>query len=357
MRRGERATFLWDAVADEAISDNARFRVTVVHENAVGPVQRASTSASSPPFRVRGTSCVWPKLPTISVGNPTPVTGESVRFAGSVAESSGIVTFTWDFGDGTTGQGQVVYHAFQINKPHTVTMTARSEPCPIAKEVLATRSVLVGAGPPKVYLPFVAKSAAPGALITSSLSVSGQTWGNEAGSGSDLSKEGLRLAVERKAAGVLERTRSIWAGVNRLMGATVALAPIGASDLDRVATGEATPMGAPMAVRLGGGIDAQAVLGVVNVTTNTQGVNSQPSVNADGTQIVFWSTAEHGASADNDDGNIELFVAHVDRDLTPRGFEQVTLSTGNILGGFNLAPRFPITGTGTWLSSFSPTGT
>jgi uncharacterized repeat protein (TIGR01451 family) len=157
-RLGQEAVFVWDAVADAAISDNARFRVSVIPYNPVGPVQRAMTSAISPPFRVRGTSCIWPRDPAIAVSDPNPDPGESVSLEGSVAEASGILTFTWDFGDGSTAVGQVVEHAYGSDGTYAVRLTVRSEPCPTYKEVFANLSIPVGSGVPNVFLPVVVKN-------------------------------------------------------------------------------------------------------------------------------------------------------------------------------------------------------
>ncbi len=69
------------------------------------------------------------------------------------------------------------------------------------------------------------------------------------------------------------------------------------------------------------------------------GINGQPAIAdmADGShRIVFWSTSNMADSAQNRDGNIEIFVA----DVLTSGvkFTQVSSSTGSVLGGFNLAP-------------------
>jgi uncharacterized repeat protein (TIGR01451 family) len=158
-RLGEPASFLWDAVTDKAISDNARFRVRIVPQSLVGPVQRSATSAISPPFRIRGTSCVWPRKPTITVVTRDPMNGDEIEFQGSVLEASDVLTYTWDFGDGTDlVRGQVVYHTYFLPGTYQVTMTARSRPCPIVKEVFATKQVFVAQGPTTLYTPLTFKS-------------------------------------------------------------------------------------------------------------------------------------------------------------------------------------------------------
>ena len=158
-RLGQGATFVWDAVADEAIGDNARFRITVIPSNRTGPVQRAGISAISPPFRIHATSCIWPQDATITVSNAHPDPGEEIRLEGAVAEASGVLTFTWDFDDGTTAVGQVVDHTYSNDNTYAVRLTVRSEPCPIAKEVFANYTIVVGSGVPDIYLPLVLKGS------------------------------------------------------------------------------------------------------------------------------------------------------------------------------------------------------
>jgi hypothetical protein len=120
-RLGQAGTFVWDAIADQAISDDARFRITVVPQNSAGPVQRAATSAISPPFRVRALTCLWPDGPSFSVNPTHPLPGQFVEFRGWVTEASGVLTYTWDFGDGTPPvTGQVVKHRFAADGTYTV---------------------------------------------------------------------------------------------------------------------------------------------------------------------------------------------------------------------------------------------
>jgi uncharacterized repeat protein (TIGR01451 family) len=162
--------FLWDAVADDAIGDNARFRVTIYHNPPVGPVQRAFSRAVSPPFRLEATDCTWPEQPAISFSPAHPDPGQWVQFVGSIRPGTGShqITYSWDFGDGQTLDGQEVYHRYNSDGVYDVRLEVTSSPCPITKTLAVIQSITVGSGVPNIYLPLVLKDA------NSSASGSGQ---------------------------------------------------------------------------------------------------------------------------------------------------------------------------------------
>ena len=157
LRLGQAATFIWDPIADQAISDDARFRVGIIPSATTGSSQRGITWAVSPPFRVQGTTCIWPIHPAIIASDLHPDLGENVSFQGTVEQASGVLTFLWDFGDGSTDQGQLVYHRFQRNGIYNVRLTIRSEPCPIPKELVVNQIIRAGTGAASIYLPNVLK--------------------------------------------------------------------------------------------------------------------------------------------------------------------------------------------------------
>jgi uncharacterized repeat protein (TIGR01451 family) len=148
-RLGQPAVFSWAAADNAAISDDARFRITIVQGSQTGPIQRASVSAISPPFRVRATTCEWPEGPEISIEqteNPF-----KYRFVGSVSKGSGVLTFKWDFGDGNTKEGQAVWHTYDEIGDYQIRLEVTSEPCPRAKTVATTEKLSIL--PNKAYLP------------------------------------------------------------------------------------------------------------------------------------------------------------------------------------------------------------
>jgi uncharacterized repeat protein (TIGR01451 family) len=159
-RQGSEATFAWNAQTDQAISDDARFRITVLQQSGTGLIKRPAISAISPPFRVMGLTCVWPANPSISFSPANPETGELVRFEGAVLEGSGILTFTWNFGDGSKAIGQVVQHSYNVSNTYVVTLTVNGYPCPITEPAVITRTITVSGGVKNpIYLPLIHKSA------------------------------------------------------------------------------------------------------------------------------------------------------------------------------------------------------
>ncbi|HXF62813.1 MAG TPA: FG-GAP-like repeat-containing protein [Caldilineaceae bacterium] len=164
---GFQGTYIWDAIRDQAISDDARFRISVIQTDASGPVQRAFASTISPPFRVRAITCIWPELPEVrpspaqsgaSVGDESVdyvvAANETIRFTGRIAAGTGPIFYTWDFGDGSTAAGQVVDKVFS-NGTYRVRMSVHGEPCPQTRERAKTITVRAGTGVPDMYLPLI----------------------------------------------------------------------------------------------------------------------------------------------------------------------------------------------------------
>ena len=155
-RLGQSYSFIWNAQADAAISENARFRIGLVQADNLGPVKQASYAAASPAFRVRGTTCFWPNGLSIRRSVAQPKGQEVVNFTGLLSEGTGVMTFTWDFGDGSAPvNGQQMSHAWLYNGDYTVRLTATGAPCPKNRSQTITSTVtVVGAIP--TYLPLIA---------------------------------------------------------------------------------------------------------------------------------------------------------------------------------------------------------
>ena len=282
----------WDILKDKAVSDDARFRVRVVPFVSVGPVETASATAMSPPFRVHGVTCVWPENPSITVSqNPISPTVPA-GFFGSVSAGSGALTYTWSFGDSPLKVlGVDVAHTYATNGTYTVTLTVSGQPCPQNRDVVVKQAVQVGTGtlPNTVYLPMLKNGTSAQSAPDGSSARAPQT------APTGHSGPAAVGSTKVQAAGPQQRGSS------------------------------------PQAPAVANG--APPVSGV-QVTTSTIGINNEPSVNGDGTRVAYWSTAN--TTGNNPDGNIELYLLITD--TGGLSVTQITSSTGSILGGFNLSP-------------------
>lgn len=294
---GVAGVFVWDAAADDAVSDHARFRVRVASQKRSGTLQDVDGSGVSPPFRVRGLDCYWPAGAGIVAGSLTPTLGEDVAFEGRVAFANGPVTYHWDFGDGEVTTGWKVQHAYQADGAYTVTLQVFGNACPIARPAFAKQTIEVKGS--RVYLPLVQKRYTDTTTITT--------------------------------------TRSLAA-------APVPHLPL--SNAERSAASDVALLTAPIPGSAGTATRPQADLQVhtqdlQQLTNYALGINNQPAMSGDGTRVAFWSTGR--LTGQNPDGNIEIFLAEVDGD-NGIDYTQITSSTGTILGGFNLYPTLDQTG-------------
>ncbi|MEP7356926.1 MAG: FG-GAP-like repeat-containing protein, partial [Anaerolineales bacterium] len=296
-RLGQDATFAWDIVKDQAISDDARFRVRIVPGIPAGPVQRASTTAVSPPFRVRGVTCGWPDNPTFSVSPSTLPIGTTGTFVGAISNGAGQVTFRWNFGDGSPEVlGQVAQHAYTNNGTFDVTLTVTGQPCPKNREVIAVKPVIAGTGQAntRLYLPVLTNLGA-----------------------NDLAAAGASLLMGASSPPVNAPQQPAPSG-----GATGA------------ARGQALPLQTTGAASSAPSVLAAGSITFTQVTSTNIGINNEPSLNGNGSRVAFWSTAD--LTGGNPDGNIEVFLLSLDSGGIT--FTQISNSTGSILGGFNLSP-------------------
>lgn len=93
-----------------------------------------------------------------------PLVGELVTLTGTVAGGTPPITYTWGFGDGGTGSGQVVAHTFPLTttmKTYMVTMTSTNA-CPS----MLTWAEAVTVRPRAIYLPLVLRSFAAAGVVS-----------------------------------------------------------------------------------------------------------------------------------------------------------------------------------------------
>jgi PKD repeat protein len=155
-KSGQAGTFVWDAQSDQAISDEAQFRVHLVSVNKYGPLQRTAAVAVSPPFRVRGTTCGWPQHPDIVFTSANTQEPFIVSMTGTVFASASVITYAWNFGDGSgLTYGQNVTHSYVVASNYPVTLTVTGDACPVTRDAVTIKAVNTFG--PRVYLPLVVR--------------------------------------------------------------------------------------------------------------------------------------------------------------------------------------------------------
>ncbi len=135
------ATFSWSVASPQYI--------TVTATDAYG-----GSDVETHPITI-GAPCDPVNEPAFDFAPAQPLVGDVVVFTGTVL-SGQTPTYTWDFGDGGVGRGEVVTHTFPITttrKVYTVTMTAEND-CPSQQST----SDEVTVWPRRIYLPLVLRN-------------------------------------------------------------------------------------------------------------------------------------------------------------------------------------------------------
>ncbi len=118
-------TFTWDfgdgftgtgQVTTHTYRDTGVYTVTLVGDNGCG-VKETSAMVSVICTPISGTAFTWEPL-TPTVGSPAVFT--------ATAEGTAPFTFTWDFGDGISGTGQVVAHTYAATGTYTVMLLGQN---------------------------------------------------------------------------------------------------------------------------------------------------------------------------------------------------------------------------------------
>jgi len=118
----------------------------------------AAPSAVLVPVIIHYATC-WPvETADFSWTPVTPTVGQAVTFTATYAPPTATtpITYTWSFGDGNPGSGQVVTHTYDVTGTYTVFLTVTNE-CGL---VTATHDLTVVAPPIQyyaIYLPLVFK--------------------------------------------------------------------------------------------------------------------------------------------------------------------------------------------------------
>ena len=377
-RLGVAGIFIWDARKDQAISDDARFRVRLVPQLAHGPTQRGSTIGVSPPFRIRAlaANCIWPDGPTFAMSSDPPVPGASTYLTGSLIAGTGPLTYTWQYSDKITPTlGQVTSHQFITATNYAITLTVTGPACPKTRPVVVTRvwgpTAPSGDLTPVLYLPLMLLNPLPGAAaadaleteptatveVTPTVEITATETVTETATPTETATE-APTATET-ATTPPDETATETPTEAPTTGPTETSSPeptatgtptettgtsLGAWALPQIGVSIQSSQGQPTLRTVGPQVAAAAgSTSLLFITTPDKvGISNEPSLSSDGKYIAFWSTADLVPSVGNADGNIELFVAQKG---SPVQYTQVTHSSGSILGGFNLSPSIDDSGT------------
>ena len=165
-REGANFTFLWNALADAAIGEKARFRVSVINPNDGNSLQAARGVGVSPPFQVRATSCIWPANPSIFINSKTVADNDvfalpennvvaQLLLEGTLGKGSGAMVFEWTIDGIVKKSGQRVTQRLRSGV-YTLKMEARQQTgCPEIRPVRDSVTIRVGSGLPDVNLPLI----------------------------------------------------------------------------------------------------------------------------------------------------------------------------------------------------------
>ncbi len=184
-RQGVTGLLTWDAEADGVVGDDVRFRISIVSQKPGGQVQHATMRAVSPPFRLRALSCEWPDNLSIdiTVGDTptdTVAVSQTVKFTSGIGAGSGVLTFTWELGDGSTYIREWTEHVFTATGVYPITLTVIGDPCPVVREAVATAVITVGEAlnfANTIYLPIVRNSSSGTAGVSVAVPAPSQVGG------------------------------------------------------------------------------------------------------------------------------------------------------------------------------------
>src|SRR5256886_6050548 len=152
-------------------SSAGSFTVTLTVKDSGSPQQTVTSqqtiSVTSPP----------PALTASFTYNPSsPQVGQTVSFSGSASGGVSPYSYSWSFGDGSTGSGSSVTHAYASTGSFTVVLTVRDTGSP-QQTTTSQQSITVSGAPPPLSASFAysPSSSQAGQPVTFTTSASGGT--------------------------------------------------------------------------------------------------------------------------------------------------------------------------------------
>lgn len=123
---------------------------------------------------------VW--NPSFDVAPATLEAGEPITFSGQVYTGSLPINYTWGFGDGQTGVGQIAHHTYAVSGTYTVIMTASNTCAPVTYNRSTSRQIVVpgspslAVNPAQVDVALGAGGQTASTLVVSNTGSAGMAW-------------------------------------------------------------------------------------------------------------------------------------------------------------------------------------
>jgi PKD repeat protein len=154
-----------------AYSSAGTFTVVLTVKDSGSPQQTASSqqsvTVSSPPPVLTARFTYSPNSPQV---------GQTVSFTGSASGGAGPYSYSWSFGDKSTGTGSSVTHAYASTGSFTVVLTVKDSSSP-RQTTTSQQSIIVSGVPPPLTASFTYSPSSPqaGQQVTFAASASGGT--------------------------------------------------------------------------------------------------------------------------------------------------------------------------------------
>src|SRR5206468_2648963 len=138
-----------------AYSSAGTYTVTLTVQDSGSPKQTVSSQhsviVSSPPPALTASFTYSPSSPQV---------GQTVSFTGSSSGGTSPYSYSWSFGDGSTGTGSPVTHSYSSAGSYTVVLTVRDSGSP-QQTAISQQSITVTSPPPALTVSFTYNPSSP----------------------------------------------------------------------------------------------------------------------------------------------------------------------------------------------------
>src|SRR5947199_5665260 len=140
------------------------------------PSLTSNDASATPMTEFFGTSPPSTLLASFTYSPSFPQTGQTVSFTGSVSGGSPPYSYSWSFGDGSTGMGSSPQHTYSSSGTLAVALTVKDNSSP-QQTTTSQQSLTVSGAPPPLTASFAysPSSTQPGQPVTCTASASGGT--------------------------------------------------------------------------------------------------------------------------------------------------------------------------------------